>query len=136
MKRFAFRIGVGIVAAGRALRLARALGNSRRSACFVGLAFLALVFPPTGPANTHEPSPGSQLFVVATLSNSVTVIDTVTNEVSARIPVGRAPYRLAMTPDGRKAYVSNLASNTISAIDTVNRVTTVTITTGYPGVQE
>jgi YVTN family beta-propeller protein len=57
----------------------------------MGLALLASVFPLSGPAKTDEPSSGSQLFVLATLSNYVTVIDTVTNRISAKIRVGNSP---------------------------------------------
>ena len=41
-----------------------------------------------------------------------------------------------MTPDGLKAYVSNTGANTVSVIDTVNRIVTATIPTGHPGPQE
>src|SRR5690242_19289434 len=85
MKRFVLGIAVGIVAVAHAVRLATAAGKSTDPVRLVGLALLALVFPPAAPANTHEPSSGSQLFVVASNSDSVAVIDTVTNQVSARI---------------------------------------------------
>ena len=35
------------------------------------------------------------------------MIDTSTNQVVTQIPVGTFPIRIAMTPDRRKAFVSN-----------------------------
>jgi YVTN family beta-propeller protein len=79
--------------------------------------------------------PAPQLFVVTNKSNAVAVIDPATNQVVTQIPVGRNPVRIVMTPDGRKAYVSNTGEDTVSVIDTVNRVVTGTVTVGN-GPQE
>ena len=72
----------------------------------------------------------TNLFVVSSATDSVAVIDPSTNQVIKEIPVGRSPIRLAMTPDGRKAYVSNGGDFTLSVIDTTNQVVTSTITVG------
>ena len=37
--------------------------------------------------------------------NTVSVIDTATNTVTATVPVGTGPYGVAVTPDGKKVYV-------------------------------
>ena len=74
--------------------------------------------------------------MVTTDSDSVAVIDSATNQVVSQIPVGKSPIRLAMTPDGLKAYVSNTGASTVSVIDTLNRIVTATIPTGHPGPQE
>jgi YVTN family beta-propeller protein len=51
--------------------------------------------------------------------NTVSVIDTATNTVvGSPIPVGSIPLAVAATPDGSKVYVTNSASNSISAIAT------------------
>jgi YVTN family beta-propeller protein len=41
-----------------------------------------------------------------------------------------------MTPDGLTAYISNTGNNTVSVIDTVNRIVTATIPTLHNGPQE
>jgi YVTN family beta-propeller protein len=88
---------------------------------------------------------GRQLFVSTTGSDSVTVIEipkllgfiraaspeqrrsmandlaASTNYVSARIPVGRAPKGLALSPDGKWLYVANRMDDTISVVDTAAR---------------
>jgi len=74
---------------------------------------------------------GSKVYVTNTFSNSntVSVIDTATNTVSATIPIG-ASLGVAVTPDGSKVYVANLASNTVSVIDTATN--TIIARTGDP----
>ena len=63
------------------------------------------------------PSWGDQLFVICGGSNELYVIDVQTRQVSKRVPVGRAPDALALSPDGSTLYVSNSGSNDISLID-------------------
>src|SRR5260370_42277215 len=50
-------------------------------------------------------------YVTNEAANTVSVIDTTTNAVIATIPVGLLPFGVAVTPDGSKVYVTNLASN-------------------------
>lgn len=46
------------------------------------------------------------------------MIDTMSHVVMGQITVGIAPTRVAITPDGRRAYVKNHDSNSVSVIDT------------------
>jgi YVTN family beta-propeller protein len=48
----------------------------------------------------------------------------------AEIPVGREPWCVAITPDDEKAYVTNMASGTVSVISTVSRQVVDTIRVG------
>jgi YVTN family beta-propeller protein len=100
-------------------------------------------------------SPGDQhLYVSTTGSDSVTVIElpnllafiraagpeqrramandlsASANYVSARIPVGRAPKGLALSPDGKHLYVANRTDDTISVVDTAAHRVTSTISLG------
>jgi YVTN family beta-propeller protein len=109
--------------------------------------------PPFGLAVT----PGNdQLFVSTTGSDSVTAIDlpkllayiraatpeqrrlmandlsASANYVSARIPVGRAPKGLALSPDGKRLYVANRMDDTITVVDTAVRRAISTIALGRP----
>ena len=101
---------------------------------FALFAFACFALSPS--AGISATAEGRQLFVLATDSNSVTVIDSDSDQIMTNIPVGQNPVRLAMTPDGLKAYVSNTGSDTVSVINTLNRSLTTTISTGYPGPQE
>jgi len=51
-------------------------------------------------------------------SDSVTVIDPVTNAVRTVVPVGNGPGGLAVLPGGAKVYVPNQLGNTVSVITT------------------
>lgn len=51
-------------------------------------------------------------------SNQVAVIDTVTDNVIATIPVGAQPWRAYSSPDGKMMLVPNNGDQTISVIDT------------------
>lgn len=83
---------------------------------------------------------GSKVFVSAAGSDSITVIDVqalarfsrtrsrgfsndlaaAANYVVARIPVGRNPRGIVLSPDGRRLFVANRMDDTISVIDTAS----------------
>ena len=50
-------------------------------------------------------------------SNDVWVIDTQTDEVVAKVPVGERPRGVLVSTDGTRVYVANGNSNDISVID-------------------
>ena len=72
---------------------------------------------------------GPRLYVANRGSGSVSVIDAVTNKAIDANPattttvdaitVGSTPQQIAISPDGKTAYVTNYGSNTVSIIDTV-----------------
>jgi len=66
-----------------------------------------------------------------TPENLLSVIDTETFEVISSVTVGDGPRYTAITPDGRKAYVSNQWSNDISIIDIETMEVTSTIAVGH-----
>lgn len=54
---------------------------------------------------------------------TVNIIDTATNQVlSTVIIVGASPSSVAISPDGRRAYVTNYSSNNVSVIDIVDKM--------------
>ena len=78
-----------------------------------------------------------QKFHLARCSNlpshlSVSVIDTASNAVSATIPVNSGPLGsggIAITPDGKHAYVTN-EHNGVSVIDTASNTVVATVPIG------
>ena len=58
------------------------------------------------------------LFPGGVPGNTVSVIQTKSNEVVATIEVGNLPAGVAITPDGKHAYVTNRGDNKVSVIDT------------------
>jgi len=66
-------------------------------------------------------SSGSQVLVderTIGSSGTVSVIDLTARQVVTEIEVGLLPSGLAVSPDGRRVYVANANSDTVSAIDT------------------
>lgn len=61
---------------------------------------------------------------------AVWVIDAGTEAVVAKVPVGKHPAHVVVSPDGSLAYVSNSADNTISVIDAATRSPLATIPVG------
>ena len=62
---------------------------------------------------------GQTVAVVSIASNSVTLIDTRTNRIKAKIYVGRSPHEAFFTPDGRELWVTVRGENYVSVIDPV-----------------
>ena len=69
-------------------------------------------------------------YITNSIDNTVSVIDTATNNVKATVNVGLNPHGVAVTPDGTKVYVANTnnegfnTNSNISVIDTAtNKVT-------------
>uniref|UniRef100_UPI0030FC172F YncE family protein n=1 Tax=uncultured Acidovorax sp. TaxID=158751 RepID=UPI0030FC172F len=54
---------------------------------------------------------------------AVWAIDTATNAVVAKVPVGMHPAHVVVSPDGRFAYITNGGDNTVSAGSGYDRVT-------------
>ena len=63
-------------------------------------------------------------------ANTVSVIDTTSNTVAATIPVGSAPWGVAVSPDGSTVYVANFIDGTVSVIATATDTVTATIPVG------
>ncbi len=63
-------------------------------------------------------------------AGSVSVIDTSRNAVVATIPTGRNPVSLSVGPAGKRAYVANAASDSITVIDLDARRAIATVSTG------
>ena len=60
----------------------------------------------------------------------MSVITTATGVVSAPITVGKLPVQVAITPDGKRAYVANRGDGTVSVITTATGVVSAPITVG------
>jgi YVTN family beta-propeller protein len=73
---------------------------------------------PAGGAYGIAMSPSGFAYVSNPSHNTVSVINTATNTISATIPVGASPYGVAINPAGTFAYVANLNDNTVSVINT------------------
>jgi len=74
--------------------------------------------------------------VVSIGSNSVTFIDTATNQIKHTTYVGRSPHEPFFTPDGKEVWVTVRGENYVSVIDAVTlQEKTRIIVPGGPGMQ-
>ncbi|MFD5430337.1 YncE family protein, partial [Streptomyces sp. NPDC127084] len=73
---------------------------------------------------------GARVFVTNFGSDSVSVIDTASNTVTATIPVSDAPVGVGVSPDGARVFVTNFGSDSVSVIDTASNTVTATIPVG------
>ena len=90
---------------------------------------LLILFSSTVSASNIQFSSSSRPYAYITNhgSNTVSVIDTATNTVTATVPVGSSPWGVAVSPDGTRVYVTNWNSNTVSVIDTATNTVTATV---------
>ncbi|MFC8235320.1 YncE family protein, partial [Streptomyces sp. NPDC057284] len=94
-----------------------------------GLAVLAGLALPAVSSSPAWADPSPDAYVTNFGSGNVSVIDT-TNTVVATVPVGSGPQGVAITPNGRRAYVTNRTSNTVSVIDTRTNTDVATVPVG------
>lgn len=73
---------------------------------FALAAFLPLVACADSPRPAGPPRP-DRLIVLAKSDNQAVLVDPVTLVVQARLATGQAPHEVAVSPDGKLAYVSN-----------------------------
>lgn len=62
--------------------------------------------------------------------NTVSRIDTTSDEVTDTVPTGFGPHGLTTDPDSRFAYVTNMHDDTLSVIDLADFTVTTTVPTG------
>jgi YVTN family beta-propeller protein len=69
-------------------------------------------------------------FVPSWTNSRLTIFDASTGALVAPITLGGEPYDAAVTPDGRRAYVTQRASNTVTVIDVATHTIVATISVG------
>ena len=75
----------------------------------------------TMPAGPMPKSEHGAMAGAGAKAGAVWVIDTATDTVVARVPVGKHPAHVVLAGDGRTAYITNGGDNTVSAVDTAAR---------------
>jgi YVTN family beta-propeller protein len=127
-------------------RVLRKLAQSRRTRLILaGVVLAAALLPitltklvpstPTIPVGQYPwdvalTPDGRHAYITNTGSDSVSVIDTASNTITATIPVDQGPEGVALAPDGRRAYITNTGSDSVSVIDTASNTITATISAG------
>lgn len=70
-------------------------------------------------------------YVTNNSDNTVSVIDTASNMVTATVPVGTSPFGVAVSPNGKQTYVVNRIGSSVSVIDTATNTVVAFIPVGY-----
>ncbi|MFI8594845.1 InlB B-repeat-containing protein [Microbacterium sp. NPDC078428] len=73
---------------------------------------------------------GATVYTANALNDSVSVIDAVTNTITATVTVGDGPYGVALSPDGATVYTANYSGDSVSVINTATNTVVDTISVG------
>ena len=86
------------------------------------------------PSDLALSSDGRTLYVAGCkefcTTGTVQLIDTASRNLLREFNVGGSPYRFALSPDGRRAYTTNLAGPSLSVVDVVTGATLATLPVG------
>ena len=90
-------------------------------ACLAAVVGAVAVTAPSLRARNQSPLPSPALLVVNKAENSLTIINPATGQAVAQAPTGDGPHEVALSSDGRTAYVTNYGAQTpgssLSVID-------------------
>ena len=71
-------------------------------------------------ASNAASTPANALLVLEKEQNTLVIVDPATLTIVARVPVGSDPHEVAVSDDGKTAYISNYSNgNSISVVDLV-----------------
>ncbi|PSC02554.1 hypothetical protein SLNSH_23445 [Alsobacter soli] len=87
------------------------------------------------PAHVVPDHEGRLAYVTDAAADAVAVIDLGSKRVVARIPVGRYPHGLRLSPDESTLAVANMKSGTVSLVDVASRKQVAAIPVGTAPVQ-
>ncbi|MFY8105145.1 MAG: YncE family protein, partial [Ramlibacter sp.] len=73
--------------------------------------------PASSPAPSAPAASLAPIFVLNSLDANVSVIDPATWQETQRIPTGKEPHHLYLTPDEKSVIVANAAADTLTFID-------------------
>src|SRR5262249_23127581 len=96
------------------------IGNALSLLVLLAIPTLAAPPTPAGPPDTTAATSVRKAYVGLFKDQAIGVLDTATNRVLHTIAVPPGPHGLAITPDGRKVYVSSDGASTVSVIDTAS----------------
>lgn len=85
--------------------------------------------PPAAAHAAHQGMPGAA-HAAMTTPGEVWAIDTATDTVVGKVPVGKHPAHVVVSPDGRWVYVTNGGDNAVSVVDAAAMKEVATIATG------
>ncbi len=94
-------------------------GMQAKSLLYCASFVVLLGFKYPSPYDVAVSRDGKRLFVVCEGTSEMAIIDTTSNQIVRRVPVGRVPRGIALSADGSRAWVTNTWDDSITEIDTV-----------------
>jgi gliding motility-associated-like protein len=79
---------------------------------------------------TVTPEPAAYAYIANYGANSISIINTMTNVVTATIPLSEQPGAISVSPAGSLVYIANESSNNVSVISPVSNTIVATIPVG------
>src|SRR5580693_742171 len=64
-------------------------------------------------------TPANAILVLEKEQNTLVIVDPASLTIVARVPAGDNPHEVAVSDDGKTAYISNYSGHTISRVDLV-----------------
>jgi YVTN family beta-propeller protein len=80
--------------------------------------------------NVHERANRPYAYITNYFNNTVSIIDTATNEVTETVNVGSKPFGVAVSPDGAYVYIANWGSSNVSVIDAASNKVIASVNVG------
>ncbi|WP_161486060.1 beta-propeller fold lactonase family protein [Desulfotomaculum copahuensis] len=74
--------------------------------------------------------PDGKLAVAENMGDKIALVDPGAGKITAEIPVGRYPYQVTVSRDGKVIYVSNWGSGSVSVVDPAKKTESRQIATG------
>ncbi len=113
------RLWIAMGACAAALAVAMLCGSlSNRTAQAVAADDSGEILNYASPVEILFSHDGSRLYVLASQSNEVQVLDAATYALVGTVVVGHSPRGFSLSADGRRLYVANSWDDTVSVIDT------------------
>ena len=104
------------------MRHASAASCARRALFPLAASLAAPLAVSLSAQRAPDPTPSPSLVVLSKTDHTLAIVDPATRQVLAKVPVGEDPHEVAVSSDGRTAYVSNYgggAYHTITPVDLV-----------------
>ncbi len=120
----------GIAAGEDGLVYALDPGDNRLLVINPATGLIDAVIPAGGSFNGIVIVPGGTALISSTTDGNISFVDLASRKVNASVSAGNGPYGMAVSPDNRTVYVTNMNGNTLAVLDLSNRAITGTATVG------
>ncbi len=120
----------GIAAGGDGLVYAADPGSNQLLIIDPAAGLISATIPTGGSFNSIAIVPGGPALIASTTDGNVSFVDLASRKVTDSVSSGNGPYGIAVSPDNRTAYVTNMNGNTLSILNLSTRTVVGRVTIG------